>query len=139
MKDEILTGTIDQHYKNAVYNTFVEILNKINLKDKEIKTIIQKINVGDQYITNAKINSFVFQTYSEYNKIFSNNNFTLEDIYNKISELHYKYVNEAHKKEIESNKFLDDWDQIMQNQPKTGLTTMWRLINFAAWKKVYNL
>ena len=36
-------------------------------------------------------------------------------------------------------KLLNDWNMIVENQPKTGSTILWRLINFAAWKKIYGL
>ncbi len=40
---------------------------------------------------------------------------------------------------FDTKQILDNWDSIFSNQAKTGFTDIWRFINFAIWKKVYNL
>jgi len=42
-------------------------------------------------------------------------------------------------KYFDTSEILKNWDSIFTNQAKTGFTTIWRFINFAMWKKVYNL
>jgi len=42
-------------------------------------------------------------------------------------------------KYFDTSEILKNWDSIFTNQAKTGFTTIWRFINFAIWKKVYNL
>ncbi|MHC4359297.1 MAG: asparagine synthase (glutamine-hydrolyzing) [Planctomycetota bacterium] len=36
-------------------------------------------------------------------------------------------------------KVLDDWDVLVNNQSESGITSIWRFINLAIWKKVYAL
>jgi len=36
-------------------------------------------------------------------------------------------------------KVLDDWDVLVDNQSESGITSVWRFINLAIWKKVYAL
>lgn len=38
-----------------------------------------------------------------------------------------------------SKKILADWDSIFENQSKTGFTEIWRFVNFAIWKKIYDM
>ena len=40
---------------------------------------------------------------------------------------------------IEVKKLQEDWEKLIQNTQKTTTIHLWRLINFALWKKVYNL
>ncbi len=42
-------------------------------------------------------------------------------------------------KYFDTSEILNNWDSIFTNQEETGFTTIWRFINFAIWKKVYNL
>lgn len=61
----------------------------------------------------------------------------------------YHWLNES-KTALKANisgtdDFLDaagiikDWDGIMAGQPKTGITGIWRIINFSIWKKKFGL
>jgi asparagine synthase (glutamine-hydrolysing) len=36
-------------------------------------------------------------------------------------------------------KVLDDWDVLVNNQSESGITSVWRFINLAIWKKIYAL
>ncbi|GAX61869.1 asparagine synthase [Candidatus Scalindua japonica] len=40
---------------------------------------------------------------------------------------------------INTKKLLKDWDLLINSQVKCGITIIWRLINFAVWKKVFGL
>jgi asparagine synthase (glutamine-hydrolysing) len=40
---------------------------------------------------------------------------------------------------IEYKKMAQDWDSIVQSQQKTSSTVTWRYINFALWKKRFNV
>lgn len=40
---------------------------------------------------------------------------------------------------INTKELLNDWDILINNQPKIGITNIWRFVNFAVWKKVYGL
>lgn len=42
-------------------------------------------------------------------------------------------------KYFDSGKILKNWDKIFSGQPQSGFTNIWRFINFAIWKKVYNV
>ena len=40
---------------------------------------------------------------------------------------------------INTKMLRNDWDLLINSQTKSGITAIWRLINFAVWKKVYGL
>jgi asparagine synthase (glutamine-hydrolysing) len=40
---------------------------------------------------------------------------------------------------IDYNSISKDWDGLVAGQQKTGITTLWRYINFALWKKRFSL
>lgn len=40
---------------------------------------------------------------------------------------------------FDTSQIVKNWDSVFTNQSKTGFTAIWRFINFAIWKKVYNL
>jgi asparagine synthase (glutamine-hydrolysing) len=40
---------------------------------------------------------------------------------------------------VNVSRLLDDWDRLMQKQLRSDMTKMWRFVNFAIWKNVYNL
>ncbi|MDZ4711879.1 MAG: asparagine synthase (glutamine-hydrolyzing) [bacterium] len=59
----------------------------------------------------------------------------LNDIKDNLKEYFTKDLNEY----IKIDKIVGDWDSIFAGQKKTGITNLWRFINFAMWKKVYNV
>ena len=40
---------------------------------------------------------------------------------------------------METSKIVNNWNSIFDGQSKTGFTNIWRFINFAVWKKVYQM
>jgi len=40
---------------------------------------------------------------------------------------------------FEENKLLNDFDKILINQQDSSITPIWKIINFALWRKVYNV
>jgi len=58
---------------------------------------------------------------------------------NDIKDHLKKYFTPDLDRYFDTSKILKNWDSIFDNQTKTGFTTIWRFINFAIWKKVYNL
>ena len=49
------------------------------------------------------------------------------------------YITTGLEEFINVKEILKDWDKLINNQPKSGVTNIWRFINFAVWKKVYGL
>lgn len=58
---------------------------------------------------------------------------------NDIKENLKEYFTKDLKDYMDVDKILNNWDSIFNKQKKTGITNLWRFINFAMWKKVYNL
>jgi asparagine synthase (glutamine-hydrolysing) len=40
---------------------------------------------------------------------------------------------------INYKSIVNDWDVLLHGQQKVGITTIWRYINFALWKRTYKL
>lgn len=59
----------------------------------------------------------------------------LNDIKDNLKDYFTKDLNDY----MDINKILNEWDLIFTKQKKTGITNFWRFINFAMWKKVYNI
>lgn len=49
------------------------------------------------------------------------------------------YFNSGLDPYFSASDILKNWDTVFTNQSKSGFTEIWRFINFAIWKKVYNL
>ncbi|MFQ5964403.1 MAG: asparagine synthase (glutamine-hydrolyzing) [Candidatus Scalinduaceae bacterium] len=49
------------------------------------------------------------------------------------------YITTELEEFINVKQIVKDWDMIISNQPKSGFTNIWRIINFAVWKKVHGL
>jgi len=49
------------------------------------------------------------------------------------------YMTDDLKDFLDVAKIRVDWETLMKKQTKSGITELWRFINFAAWKKVYAL
>ncbi len=58
---------------------------------------------------------------------------------NEMKNEFKEYITNDLKEFIDTKKLLDDWDLLINGQVKNGVTTIWRFINFAVWKKVYGL
>ena len=58
---------------------------------------------------------------------------------NEMKNEFKEYITTDLKEFINTKKLLDDWDLLINNQTKSGITNIWRFINFAVWKKVYGL
>jgi len=58
---------------------------------------------------------------------------------NEMKNEFKEYITTDLKEFINTKKLLDDWDTLINNQTKSGITNIWRFINFAVWKKVYGL
>ncbi len=58
---------------------------------------------------------------------------------NEMKNEFKEYITTDMKEFIDTKKLLDDWDLLINGQVKSGVTTIWRFINFAVWKKVYGL
>lgn len=50
-----------------------------------------------------------------------------------------RYVTPDMKDFFDVKKMQNDWDGLLERQPQTDMTGFWRFINFAVWKKVYEL
>jgi len=50
-----------------------------------------------------------------------------------------EYLTDSLGEYIEVQKLIKDWRIILDAQSKIGITNIWRFINFAIWKKIYNL
>jgi asparagine synthase (glutamine-hydrolysing) len=49
------------------------------------------------------------------------------------------YITDDLEHFLDVAKIRTDWDQLVGKQTQTGITELWRFINFAVWKKVYAL
>ncbi len=58
---------------------------------------------------------------------------------NEMKNEFKEYITTDLKEFINTKKILEDWDLLINGQVKSGITTIWRFINFAVWKKVYGL
>ncbi len=58
---------------------------------------------------------------------------------NEMKDEFKEYFTPDLKVFINTKKLLDDWDLLINGQVKSGITTIWRFINFAVWKNVYGL
>ncbi len=59
----------------------------------------------------------------------------LSDMRNELKN----YITTSLEEFLNVKEILRDWDMLIDNQPKSGITNIWRFINFAVWKKVYRL
>ncbi len=59
----------------------------------------------------------------------------LHEMKNEFKE----YITTDLEEYINVKDVLRDWDFLIANQTKHGVTKIWRFINFAVWKKVYGL
>ena len=50
-----------------------------------------------------------------------------------------EYLTGSLEEYIEVQKLIKDWGVILDAQSKIGITNIWKFINFAIWKKIYNL
>ena len=50
-----------------------------------------------------------------------------------------EYLTDSLGEYIEVQKLINNWEAILNAQSKIGITNIWRFINFASWKKMYNL
>ena len=50
-----------------------------------------------------------------------------------------KYLVDSLGEYIDIQKLINNWETILNTQSKIGITNIWRFINFAIWKKIYNL
>ena len=58
---------------------------------------------------------------------------------NEMKNEFKEYITTDMEEFIDTKKLLGDWDLLINGQVKSGVTTIWRFINFAVWKKVYGL
>jgi asparagine synthase (glutamine-hydrolysing) len=59
----------------------------------------------------------------------------LNDIKNNLKD----YITDDLNDYIKTDNLLKNWDSYFLSQTKIGITYIWRFINFAVWKKVFNL
>ena len=58
---------------------------------------------------------------------------------NEMKEELKAYITTDLEDFINTKELLKDWDMLLNNQTKNGITNIWCFINFAVWKKVYGL
>ena len=58
---------------------------------------------------------------------------------NKIQGDLKAYITNNLKEFINVECLLNDWDKVLKQQPRIGITPFWKFINLAAWMKVYDL
>ncbi len=49
------------------------------------------------------------------------------------------YVTGDMREFVDAERMVRDWDHLVKNQSQSGITHLWRFINFAVWKKVYGM
>jgi len=55
---------------------------------------------------------------------------------NENSEALKEYITSDMKEFLNVNKMQKDWDELLTKQSQTDITTLWRFINLAVWRKV---
>jgi hypothetical protein len=55
---------------------------------------------------------------------------------NENSEALKEYITSDMKEFLNVKTMQKDWDELLKKQSQTDITTLWRFINLAVWKKV---
>lgn len=58
---------------------------------------------------------------------------------NETKDVLRNYITAGVGEFIDADKMTRDWDRLMKNQSRNGITNLWRFINFAVWVKVYGM
>ncbi len=58
---------------------------------------------------------------------------------NEMEKIFKNYIVNDMGEFINKKKMLQDWDTLIQGQARTGITNLWKFINLAIWRKVYDL
>jgi asparagine synthase (glutamine-hydrolysing) len=61
------------------------------------------------------------------------------DWLNELKEEFRSYMTDDLKDFLDVAKIRRDWDLLVKKQRQTGITELWGFINFAVWKKIYDL
>ena len=61
------------------------------------------------------------------------------DWLNERKDVFKNYITSEMSEFLDVQKMRQDWDMLIHSQVKDGITTLWRFINLAVWRKVYNL
>ena len=61
------------------------------------------------------------------------------DWLNERKDVFKNYITGEMSEFLDVQEMRQDWDKLIQSQLKDGITTLWRFINLAVWKKVYHL